>query len=144
MADLIGDAFQLAVMWMVMYGLLAFGWVHLRRVYKVEGGLVFGAMFYIYTVAGALGLAYTFALLGLRAMGSDVGFLKPVEDVVWNLSSLIQLIGVFAVVTGIVLFIARFVQNRRHRDDVPPPVYHPPQPTAIARRRPPKRKAGRT
>lgn len=139
MAEFIGDAFQLAIMWAVMYGLLAFGWVHLRRVYKVEGGLIFGTMYYLYTVVAAAGLAYLFVSLGARALGYDITLIKPVEDLIWNMTSLISLLGVFAVAVGIILFIIRFIQSRRHRDDSD----QPPVSVVKSSSRPAKRRSSK-
>lgn len=128
MGEEIGQYLTFAFMWMVIYGLLAFGWVHLRDVYRAEGGLLFGALYYGYSATMVLGLAYIFAAIGLPLVGIDTSFLKPVQVLVGNMATVIQIAGVLAVLTGGVLFLVRRFQR------LEPPAKSAPRVTPSARR----------
>ena len=104
-----------ALMWMVLYGLLVFGWTRLREIHKAEGGLLFAAVFYAYSAALALGMLYTLGRLALAAYGIDTSFLDPAERIVGSVASLVQITGVALVVVAIILYINRYLQSRRAR-----------------------------
>ncbi len=128
MGEEIGQYLTFAFMWMVIYGMLAFGWVHLRDVFRTEGGLLFGALYYGYSATMVLGLAYIFAAIGLPLIGVDTSFLKPVQLLVGNLSTVVQLAGVLAVITGGALFLIR-----RFQKPAPPPKDTPRTGTPVRR-----------
>jgi len=132
----LGDSLQLGLIWMVVYGMLAFGWVQLRQVYRAEGGLIFGAFFYLYTTVAGLGIAWILAKLGLPLIGIDPGFLQPVEVVVGSLSSVVQIMGVLAVTAAIFMYAYRFFQGRRENR-------RPSRPANPPSGRQTKRKSGR-
>ncbi len=121
MLEEVSQAFSFAIVWMVIYGMLAFGWVTLRDVNRTHGGLLFKSFFYTYTAVGVAGLVYLFARLGLPMFGADTAFLLPLELIVGSVSSLMQVAGVLAVATGMIIFIVRYFQDRATRANVPPP-----------------------